>query len=136
MSGFGYNEDVRWADQYFQEGVTLSATAVTSTNALKVGAHNGSLALKVAANGEVALTAASTINVDIYECDTEDGTFTIHAKMPNVTLTAPTGGLEYADGEVLMAMVLPDCMRFVKIRITGTAATDGDVDLYLDYLAR
>ncbi len=134
---FGYNKRTRYADQYFEKGLTLAASgSPTGENALRVGKHLGSQSLIVSAAGKVTLPAAAKITVDIFESDTKDGTYAIHKTMPGVTLTAPSGGATYADGEDLLQIVLPDCKNFVKIRLTSAASAAGTFDLYLDYLAR
>lgn len=132
----GYKESQRFADQYFHREGTLSATAVTSDNALRVGDHLGSLALKIAANGAVSIAAAATLTVEFLESDTLSGTFAAQATNPKITITGPTGGVSYADKEDILTLVLPDCKKYVKVKVTGTASTSGKVDMYLDYLAR
>ncbi len=132
---FGYQEDQRYADQYFEKEMVLTAgTAKTGSTALRVGKHLGSIALKVSAVNAYTLAAGKTLTAEILESDTLDGTFTLHTKAASLTITGATGSNVYADRENMMTFVLPDCKTYVKIRLT--AGTAGTVDVYMVYLAR
>ena len=123
---FAYGSMNRFHDQIIEEGVT----AVGDYGPVIAGGDtNGALAIVV-----VAQTAAvvSGLKLSYKESDTEDGTYAAPADANQLTF----GGTNYAAGDCLGMMILPNgCKDFIKATLAGTI-TSGTLDIQLQYLAR
>lgn len=122
---FEFGKENRWHDQYFGKGLAVT-TDGADTDALTVGEHLGALAITVCANGEVD---ATSLELTFKESDDEDGAFVA----PENVLTLGMAG-EFADGQTIGKLLLPDCKAFVKANLKGTVT--GKVDVFLSYIAR
>ena len=134
---FEFGSENRWYDQYFGKDVALpSTTSKVCDTPLAVGQHHGSLAVTIAAKGAVSIPSTKKLTVTI-QADTEDGSFADIAGAPEMSISGGTSAAtEFADGDIMGKLVLPDMARYAKIKLTTDGAATGKVDVFLSYLAR
>ena len=135
---FEFGSENRWYDQYFGKDVALpSTTSKVCATPLAVGQHHGSLAVTIAAKGAVSIPSTKKLTVTIQGADTEDGSFADIAGAPEMSISGGTSAAtEFADGDIMGKLVLPDMARYAKIKLTTDGAATGKVDVFLSYLAR
>ncbi|WP_337430840.1 hypothetical protein [Bilophila sp.] len=135
---FEFGSENRWYDQYFGKDVALpSTTSKVCDTPLAVGQHHGSLAVTIAAKGAVSIPSTKKLTVTIQGADTEDGSFADIAGAPEMSISGGTSAAtEFADGDIMGKLVLPDMARYAKIKLTTDGAATGKVDVFLSYLAR
>ena len=135
---FEFGSENRWYDQYFGKDVALpSTTSKVCDTPLAVGQHHGSLAVTIAAKGAVSIPSTKKLTVTIQGADTEDGSFADIAGAPEMSISGGTSAAtEFADGDIMGKLVLPEMARYAKIKLTTDGAATGKVDVFLSYLAR
>ena len=126
MAFFEYGSENRWYDQYFGKNVTVEEGGTECPERLTVGGHHGALAVTVAAAAAGTVTNGT---VTLLESDEADCGFAEKEDAPVLTIknASPEAG------DVIAKMVLPDCRRYVGIRLGGTMPA---CDVFLSYLAR
>lgn len=135
---FEFGSENRWYDQYFGKDVALpSTTSKVCDTPLAVGQHHGSLAVTIAAKGAVSIPSTKKLTLTIQGADTEDGSFADIAGAPEMSISGgASAATEFADGDIIGKLVLPDMARYAKIKLTTDGAATGKVDVFLSYLAR
>ena len=135
---FEFGSENRWYDQYFGKDVALpTTTSKVCDTPLAVAQHHGSLAVTIAAKGAVSIPSTKKLTVTIQGADTEDGSFADIAGAPEMSISGGTSAAtEFADGDIMGKLVLPDMARYAKIKLTTDGAATGKVDVFLSYLAR
>lgn len=133
---FEYGQPNRWVDQYFAAGKTLPSTTNDTTDALGVGAHQASLTVILTAKTACSIPATKTLTVTVQ--DSDDGTtFADVAGAPELLLSGGTStSTDYAAGTQMAQMVLPECKRYARLKLTSSGASTGTVDVTMGYMAR
>ena len=110
---FEYGSENRWHDQYFGKNVTVEADGTECPERLAVGEHHGALAVTVAAAAAGAVTNGT---ITLLDSDQVDCGFAEKEDAPVLTVksAAPEAG------DIIAKMVLPDCKRYVGIKLGGT----------------
>lgn len=123
---FEYGSENRWYDQYFGKNVTVAAGGTECPERLAVGEHHGALAVTVAAAVAGTVTNGT---ITLLDSDQADCGFAVKDDAPVLTIksAAPEAG------DIIAKMVLPDCKRYVGIKLGGTMP---NCDVFLSYLAR
>lgn len=114
-----YAEDLMEADV---------SKVTTSEKSIKAGGTMGGLAVNLCAEGNVAITKATTMELLTAENSTD--TF---VSVATVTIPVKT----YKDGDELLSVVVPTTSkRLLKTKLTGADGNTGTVKATLEYLAR
>lgn len=131
---FAYGEESRWADQYFMKDEALPNATAKESAALQVGATNGALKYVISAVTAVSIPASATLTATILESD-DNQTFVENSSFPQIVFGG-TAKTDFAAGDVLGELILPNCKQYVKIKLTSSGASTGSINVWLGYLAR
>lgn len=123
---FEYGSENRWHDQYFGKNVTVASAGTECPERLAVGEHHGALAVTVAAAAAGTVTNGT---ITLLDSEHADCGFAVKDDAPVFTIksAAPEAG------DIIAKMVLPDCKRYVGIKLGGVMP---NCDVFLSYLAR
>lgn len=135
IEDFGWNEDAKFAPDYFFKGEALPDTDVIESGIHDFGKVQVALGLKVQASAEVVVPEATTLTVEVAYDDDKAGAFT--SKETIEVITGAVGDTTLAVGDIIVDFVPNlEMGRYAKVLITTSGTSTGNVDVFPYYIPR
>jgi flagellar basal body rod protein FlgG len=133
----GINENLKAADSYYLDGVTVPQNTTTLGAAVRteVAAIQGAQAVKVDVDTDIVITDTKIVTISVEHGDTESGSFSTLATIYTVTASGET---TIDAGEEIANFVLPDNTKaWTRLNITtDDTGVVGAVTGFIHYLPR
>ena len=128
--------EIRSAQDYLLDGVTVPQNTNTVGSANLVGGAQAALEIVVEAKTALAIADTKNINIKLTASDTEGGTFTDLVTLYDLTAAGGNGAI--VAGTILGRYVYkPSDPLWTKAVVSTTdAAATGTVDAYVRYISR
>lgn len=135
-----WNINVRPYGEYFAKAQAVTTAAVAgnqaANNPTRLENAQGGTGIRVCTpvDGALTIAAGATITLTVEHADTETGTFTV---LGTAVTTGETGGSTIAGDKVVTEFILPTVAKpFIRVKIAGSAAPTGTVDIFPFYISR
>lgn len=130
------SEEIKSAQDYLFDGVTVPANTTTTGDANLVGGAQAALEIVVVAKTALAVADTKTISVKLTGSETENGSFADVVTMYSLTAAGGNGAIT-AGTELARYVYKPSDPLWAKAVVTTDDATaTGSINAYVRYISR